>query len=143
MQPVQTPGTGDQHGQHGPFCSAGLSVGSAAPGCHISSSRSCPPGPWAGPPPASSSHEQPCVQGSPAAHTMNSMASNYSINGSHRLNNQVSIDSSGSVGGLGVPSLTAASRAPPMYSEGVTPRTTGLFQATGTTPSFTSHNSHS
>jgi hypothetical protein len=71
------------------------------------------------------------------------MASNYSINGSHRLNNQVSIDSSGSVGGLGVPSLTAASRAPPLYSEGISPRTTGLFQATGTTPLFTSHNSHS
>lgn len=145
--PVLTPTTAmelpGQHGSHGTFCNAGLSASNAGTGCHISSSRSCPPGPWAPPAQASSqsSHEQPCA--SPAPHTMNSMASNYSINGSHRLNNQVSIDSSGSIGGLGVPSLAAATRAPPLYSEGISPRTTGLFQATGTTPSFTSHNSHS
>jgi len=147
--PVLTPTTAmelpSQQGAHGSFCSGGgLSASNAGAGCHISSSRSCPPGPWAAPAHSQSLHDQPHTQGgSPATHTMNSMASNYSINGSHRLNNQVSIDSSGSVGGLGVPALTPATRAPPLYSEGVSPRTTGLFQATGTTPSFTSHNSHS
>lgn len=95
---------------------------------HISSSRSCPPGPWAPPMsqwPCVSSQEAP--QSSPATHTLNSLPSNYSINGSHRLNNQVSLDSVGSSHG----------RHPPLYSDAVSPKTTGL------TPSFTSHNSHS
>lgn len=138
--PVLTPTTAmelpTQHQPQGSFCSGGgggLSASNAGGGCHISSSRSCPPAPWAPP-----QHDQ-----ASNTHTINSMASNYSINGSHRLNNQVSLDSvSGSVGVVGV-SLTPNTRAPPQYSEGVSPRTTGLFQAQGTTPSFTSHNSHS
>jgi len=153
--PVLTPTTSMEPSSHhlGAYASSNLSPANNAGPTHISTSRSCPPGPWASPqtqpqPP----HEQgPVPSTVPVTHTMNSMASNYSINGSHRLNNQLSLDSSGSVGGLGVPSLTAvaANRPPPHYSEALAssapsaPRTTGLFQATGTAPSFTSHNSHS
>ena len=50
-------------------CSAGQSPG------QVSSSRSCPPGPWAAPPPAT---QTSTASPSTANHTLNSVASRYS-----------------------------------------------------------------
>ena len=106
----------------------------------ISSSRSCPPGPWLPAPATTASHQlsqltSPVSSAAAAVSCHGRMTSSHSV--SQRLSNQLSVDSGGSAGhgsdrsnhghmlrspGLMEPSFTSSttshmSRQPPQYSE--------------------------
>lgn len=112
LQPVAGPGPGDTKGA---VVVSGSGSGHSHPPGHISSSRSCPPGPW-----LPAQHQLPSTPTQPAqglqqepaaAVTPGHMSSSYSL--THRLNNQLSVDS----GGGGGPPLPQRHQHPPLYSE--------------------------